>query len=273
MSKRLNKSNNLTFGEHLDELRKMLVKISFAIVILMIFVFYFKEAVFGFLLGPCDTNFPTFDIIRNIVKRISPSTVIYPNNIELITTDISSQFMAHLSVSFYLGILLASPYILFELMKYITPALYDKEKKYAYRILIGVYALFFVGIIVSYWILFPISCRFLASYNVSPEVKALISLDSYMSLFISLTMLMGLVFQLPVIALTLASWGVIDHTQMSTYRRHAFILIVVIAAIITPPDILTLVIVSLPLYLLYEASIIGVRISCRRKSKTINVVS
>ena len=266
-------NGNLTFGEHLDELRKVLVKVSCAVLILMVFVFCFKDSVFRFLLGPCDADFPTFELIRDIVKRISPSMVIYPNNIELITTDISSQFMTHLSVSFYLGFLLASPYILFELMRYITPALYDNEKKYTYRILIGVYALFFVGMVVSYWILFPISCRFLASYSVSPNVKALISLDSYMSLFISLTMLMGLVFQLPVIALALARLGVIDHTLMSTYRRHAFILIVVIAAIITPPDILTLVIVSLPLYLLYEASIIGVRITCRRKVKTLNVVS
>lgn len=267
------KNGNLTFGEHLDELRNALIKVSCAILVFMILVFCFKESVFRFLLGPCDSDFPTFELLRTLIRKISPSTEVYPDSIELITTDISSQFMAHLSVSFYLGILLASPYILYEVMKYVAPALYENEKKYTYRILSAIYCLFFLGMLVSYWILFPVSCRFLASYNVSPDVKALISLDSYMSLFISLTVLMGIVFQLPVIALSLARMNVIDYSLMTTYRRHAFILIVVIASIITPPDILTLVIVSLPLYLLYEASIVGVRIICRKKLNTVSEIS
>lgn len=146
-----------------------------------------------------------------------------------------------------------------------------KKKKYAYRLLLSVYILFFLGMVVSYWVLFPISCRFLASYSVSPDVKALISLDSYMSLFISLTILMGIVFQLPVLALSLAKMGLIDNKFMSRYRRHAFILIVVVAAIITPPDILTLIIVALPLYFLYEVSILGVRLFCRKESKSLKL--
>lgn len=272
MSKASN-NGNLTFGEHLEELRNAFIKVSCAVLIFMILVFCFKESVFRLLLGPCDSNFPTFELLRRLVRNFSPSVEIYPGNIELITTDISSQFMAHLSVSFYLGILLASPYILYELMRYVAPALYDNEKKYAYRILGAVYCLFFIGMLVSYWILFPVSCRFLSSYNVSPDVRALITLDSYMSLFISLTVLMGVVFQLPVIALSLAKIGIIDHSIMKAYRRHAFIFIIVISAIITPPDILTLVIVSLPLYILYEASILGVRFICRKKLKTMCAIS
>lgn len=263
-------NNKLTFGEHLDVLRKMLVRTSCMVLLLMGLVFCFKEDVFRFLLGPCDTDFATFSLLRSMLAKIGLSAQLYPENMELITTDISSQFMSHLSVSFYLGILLSSPYILYELMKYVSPALYEKEKKYAYRILLSVYMLFFAGMLVSYWVLFPISCRFLASYSVSPDVKALISLDSYMSLFISLTVLMGIVFQLPVIALSLAKMGVIDSGLMKTYRRHAFILIVVVAAIITPPDILTLIIVTLPLYLLYEVSIIGVRVLCKKRSNGLN---
>lgn len=156
-------------------------------------------------------------------------------------------------------------------MRYIAPGLYEKEKRYAYRMLTSVYLLFFLGMVVSYWVLFPISCRFLASYSVSPDVKALISLDSYMSLFISLTILMGVVFQLPVLAISMAKMGLIDSTMMTKYRRHAFILIVVIAAIITPPDILTLIIVSLPLYVLYEASIVGVKVLNRKQSKSLKL--
>lgn len=264
-------SNILTFGEHLDVLRKVLMKVACAVAVFMIVVFCFKDEVFKFLLGPCESNFATFEVLRKLLAHISNNITLYPGNIELITTDISSQFMAHLSVSFYMGVLLASPYILFELMRYITPALYEKEKKYAYRLLGSVYVLFFLGMLVSYWILFPISCRFLASYSVSPDVKALISLDSYMSLFNSLTILMGVVFQLPVLALSLAKMGFIDNKMMANYRRHAFILIVVIAAIITPPDILTLIIVALPLYFLYEVSILGVKVLSRKESKSLKL--
>lgn len=124
MSKASN-NGNLTFGEHLEELRNAFIKVSCAVLIFMILVFCFKESVFRLLLGPCDSNFPTFELLRRLVRNFSPSVEIYPGNIELITTDISSQFMAHLSVSFYLGILLASPYILYELMRYVAPALYN----------------------------------------------------------------------------------------------------------------------------------------------------
>lgn len=261
-------NSTLTFGEHLDELRKVLTKAACAVVVFMIAAFCFKDEVFHCLLAPCESDFATFNVLRRLVAHFNDNVVLYPGNIELITTDISSQFMAHLSVSFYLGIMLASPYILYELMHYIAPALYDREKKYAYRMLLTIYALFFLGMLVSYWVLFPISCRFLASYSISPDVRPLISLDSYMSLFISLTILMGVVFQLPVLALSLAKMRLIDHQFMSRYRRHAFILIVVIAAIITPPDILTLIIVALPLYFLYEVSILAVRMLGNKDSKS-----
>lgn len=264
-------TRKLTFGEHLDELRKVLAKVACIIVAFMILVFCFKDDVFKFLLGPCETNFATFDILRKLLSYINGDVRIFPDNIELITTDISSQFMAHLSVSFYLGIMLASPYIIYELMRYVAPGLYDEEKKYAYRVLISVYLLFFLGMVISYWVLFPISCRFLASYSVSPDVKTLISLDSYMSLFISLTILMGVVFQLPVLAISMAKMGLIDSQMMTKYRRHTFIFIVVIAAIITPPDILTLIIVTMPLYVLYEASIVGVKVLNRKQTKSLKL--
>lgn len=261
----LQNDNSLTFGEHLDILRKMLVRVCCVVVLLMLVTFFFKETVFRLLLAPCQSGFTTFERLRSMLRDIGLDVDLYPGNITLITTDISSQFMAHLSVSFYVGVMLSSPYIVYELLRYIAPALYDNERRYAFRIIGAVYLLFFLGMAVSYWILFPVSSRFLASYNVSPDVKAMVTLDSYMSLFISLTILMGIVFQLPVIAVSLARMGIIDHRFMATYRRHAFILIVIVAAIITPPDILTLLIVAFPLYLLYEVSLICVRLICHKK--------
>lgn len=263
--------DKLTFGEHLDELRKVLVKVTCVAAAFMVVAFCFKDEMFDFLLAPCDSHFVTFEVIRHLLTMVSDNVDLYSDNIELITTDISSQFMAHLSIACYMGILLASPYILYQLMLYVAPALYENEKKYAFRILWSVYLLFFLGMAVSYLLLFPISCRFLSSYNVSQDVQAMITLDSYISLFLSLTVMMGVVFQLPIIAIALSKMGIIDHKMMSTYRRHAFVLILIVAAVITPPDVLTLLIVTIPLYMLYEVSILSVRFLANKDTNNLMI--
>lgn len=253
--------NMQTFGEHLDVLRKMLFRIvllSFSIAFL---VFFFKETLFEVLLAPCSSDFVTFDFVNRTLALLGDSDEIYGNHMELIATDLPSQFLAHMSMSLYIGILLSSPFIIYEIFKYISPALYDNERKYSYRIVVAAYSLFVIGLFVSYYVLFPISCRFLASYSVSEHVKTMVTLDSYISTFVSLTFLMGIVFQLPVLSFFMAKIGVIDATIMTEYRKHAFVLILLVAAIITPPDVMTLILVSLPLYVLYELSIIVVRLS------------
>ena len=193
-----------TFGEHLEILRKMLFRIvmfSFAIAFV---VFFFKDAIFGILLAPCSSDFITFDFVNRILKLFGDEDAIYEHQMDLIATDLPSQFLAHMSVSLYLGILFASPFILFELFRYISPALYDNERKYSLRIAIAAYSLFVIGLLVSYFVLFPISCRFLASYSVSERVKTMVTLDSYINTFVSLTFLMGIVFQLPVLSFFLS---------------------------------------------------------------------
>lgn len=253
--------NMQTFGEHLDVLRKMLFRIvllSFSIAFL---VFFFKETIFDFLLAPCSSEFVTFDFVNRTLALLGDSGEIYCNQMKLIATDLPSQFLAHMSMSLYIGILLSSPFIIYEIFKYISPALYDNERKYSYRIVVAAYSLFIIGLLVSYYVLFPISCRFLATYSVSEHVKTMVTLDSYISTFVSLTFLMGIVFQLPVLSFFMAKIGIIDASVMTEYRKHAFVLILVVAAVITPPDAMTLILVSLPLYILYELSIIVVRMS------------
>lgn len=250
-----------TFGEHLDVLRKMLFRIviiSFAIAVV---VFFFKDFIFDFLLAPCSSDFVTFDFINRALSLFGNKGDIYDAQMELIATDLPSQFIAHMSMSLYIGILLASPFIIYELFKYIAPALYENERKYSLRIVAAAYSLFIIGLFVSYFILFPISCRFLASYSVSVHVRTMVTLDSYISTFVSLTFLMGIVFQLPVLSFFMAKMGIIKHTIMIEYRKHAFVLILLAAAIITPPDVMTLLLVSFPLYILYEISILVVRVS------------
>ena len=154
-----------------------------------------------------------------------------------------------------MGILGASPYILYELFRFISPALYENERKYSVQVAGIIYTLFILGVLMSYFVLFPISFRFLGTYSVSAKVVSNITLDSYVSTFVSLTLVMGLVFQLPVIAFFVGKLGFVTSDMLSHYRKHALIVIMLVAAIITPPDLMTLILVTIPLYLLYEVSI------------------
>ncbi len=174
--------------------------------------------------------------------------------------------MTHISTALYLGLLGASPYILIELFRFITPALYENEKKYSVQVAITVYLLFIIGMLMSYFILFPISFRFLGTYSVSGMVESNITLKSYIGTFTTLTLVMGLVFQLPVIAFFLGKLEVVSSEQLRQYRKYAFLVIMLVAAIITPPDLMTMVLVTIPLYLLYEVSIFVLKRMERRKS-------
>jgi sec-independent protein translocase protein TatC len=148
---------------------------------------------------------------------------------------------------------------LFELFRFVSPALYENERRYSVQVTVIIYVLFILGVLMSYFVLFPISFRFLGTYSVAEKVISNITIDSYVTTFVSLTLVMGLVFQLPVIAFFLGKMGVVTSDMLSQYRRHAFIILMVVAAIITPPDLMTLILVTIPLYLLYEVSIRVVR--------------
>lgn len=163
--------------------------------------------------------------------------------------------MTHITTAIYLGLLGASPYILYELFRFVSPALYENEKKYSVQVVVVIYLLFIFGVLMSYYVLFPISFRFLGTYSVAERVHSTITLDSYVSTFTTLTLLMGVVFQLPVIVFALTKLGFVDSALLAKYRKHALILIMLVAAIITPPDLMTLILVTIPLYILYEASI------------------
>ena len=158
-----------------------------------------------------------------------------------------------------LALLCVSPYVVVELFRFITPALYDNERRYSVLIATAVYLLFILGVAMSYFVLFPFAFRFLGTYQVDARVVNNINLSSYISTFATLTFLMGVVFQIPVISFFLAKMGVIRAEMMEQYRRHALIIILTVAAIITPPDLLTLILVTLPMWGLYEVSIALVR--------------
>ncbi len=244
----------LCFGGHLEVLRQILFRILGVTFVFSCIIFCFKSQTFDILLAPSDSSFITYRSVENLINKFDPSFRFDDFDIDLIATDLSSQFVTHLSTSIYLGLLCASPLIMYELFRFVSPALLENERRYSTKIVISIYALFLMGVLMSYYVLFPISFRFLGTYSVADKVHSMITLDSYISTFISLSLLMGIVFQLPVIAFILSKMGVLQSSQMAKYRKHAFILIMLVAAIITPPDILTLILVSLPLYALYECS-------------------
>ncbi len=250
-----NNNNLLTFGGHLEVFRRMLIRVLAVTLVLAIIVFCFKEQTFNILMAPSHWDFITYRWIEDIMKTFDSDFHFEQFKVNMIATELSSQFMTHITTALYIGLLGASPYVLYELFRFVSPALYDNERKYAVKIITTIYILFIIGVLLTYYILFPVSFRFLGTYSVSDEVVSNITLDSYVSTFTSLTLVMGLVFQLPVIAFFIARMGVISSPMLSQYRKHAFIIIMFVAAIITPPDVMTLILVTGPLYLLYEFSI------------------
>ena len=245
----------LSFGDHLEVLRRMLFRIIAVAGVIAVVVFCFKETTFSMLLAPSEWDFVTYRAIEQLLQAMGFDFHFEPYHVQLIATELQSQFMTHISTAVYLGLLAASPYIMYELFRFISPALYENERRYSVRVTLTIYVLFVMGVLLTYFVLFPISFRFLGTYSVAESVTSTITIDSYISSMLSLTLVMGAVFQLPVICFILGKLGLINSTLLARYRRHAFVLLMVIAAIITPPDIMTLVLVSLPLYMLYEVSI------------------
>lgn len=235
----------LTFWDHLDELRSTLIRIVIATALTSAVAFTFKDTLFDIILAPHRSDFITYKLLQAEDFKIS-----------LMNVGLTEQFLVHVKAAFCVGLLVASPYILYMLFRFISPALYADEKKYGTVIACGGYAMFLLGTLVNYFLIFPLTVRFLGTYQVSTEVTNMLTLDSYIDNLMMMTLIMGLVFELPVICWLLGKMGLINSSLMSQYRRHAFVAILIIAAIITPTgDPFTLFAVSLPIWLLYECSI------------------
>ena len=234
----------MTFWDHLEELRHVLLRCIIVTVLVGILAFIFKDEVFAIIFAPKSPHF-------------LPSIFGESPDIQLINTELTRQFVVHMMTSFYVGLIVAAPYIIFELYHFISPALYQNEKRYTTPLVVTSYLLFMVGTLFSYFIVFPITFRFLGNYQVSDSVENLISLESYIDTLVFLSLAMGMIFEIPILSWALWKLGILHRQRMQQYRRHAFVIILIIAAIITPTsDAFTLSIVSLPMYLLYEVSIL-----------------
>ena len=250
----------MTFGEHLEVFRKMLFRVISVVTLLSVGIFCAKDTTFRLLFAPSNSSFGTYRVIEKLANYVGMDFHFEPYRIQFINTELSSQFMTHISTSLYLGILFASPYIVVELYRFVAPALYENEKRYSVAVALSVFVLFVLGVLMSYYVLFPFALRFLGTYQVAAEVVNQINLSSYISTFVTLTLLMGLVFQIPVLSFFLAKLNMITAGFMKHYRRHAVIVIAIVAAVITPPDVFTCCMVIVPMYGLYELSILIVSV-------------
>ncbi len=251
----------LTFWEHLDELRASIIKIIAVTIIFAIIAFIFKNQLFNIVFAPKSSSFVTYQALSFVVGKLNISGFEPQKfNINIINTGLASQFLIHMRVAFLAGLICASPYIIYMLFKFASPALYANERKQAVKMVSSGYILFILGVLVSYYIIFPLTVRFLGTYQVNSDVPNLISLQSYIGTFIMLCLMMGIIFEMPVLCWLLALAGILSSQFMKNYRRHAIIIILIVAAIITPTsDIITLSLVSVPMYLLFEASIVLVK--------------
>ena len=209
------------------------------------------------ILAPCHGDFVLYRLFERITAAVPwlPQFTTEGFQVELINIKLASQFFIHMSSSFWLALVLSFPIVLYLLWTFIAPALYPREKRGVKTAFLIGCLMFFVGVAVGYFIVFPVTLRFLADYHISQLVPNQISLDSYMDTFLMLIFVMGVIFELPLLAWLLGSLGVLHRDFFKTYRRHAVVVLLVLAAIITPTgDPFTLSVVFLPIYLLFELS-------------------
>lgn len=245
------------FLDHLEVLRWHLIRAFLSIIIFGITAFVFRDFIFNSLiLAPKSPNFFSNRMLCQIGNYIDvPGLCINSKPFQIINIKMAGQFQTHILVSIVIGFIAAFPYIFWEIWSFIKPALYSNEKKHARGAVFFSSILFIMGVLFGYYIIVPLSLDFLGTYNVSSEVLNQINLDSYISTFTSVVLASGIVFELPVIIYFLSKAGLITPEFLKKFRRHAFVVILIIAAIITPPDIFSQVLVSLPLFLLYELGI------------------
>lgn len=259
-------AKDMTFLEHLEELRWHLLRAFTAILIIAVAAFIFHEIVFDkIILAPKHPDFLTNRLLCRLGEIVQIDKLcINTKPFQLISIKMAGQFTMHITTSIFAGIILGFPYLFYEFWKFIKPALYEKEAKHTRGAVFTSSLLFLLGVLFGFFVIAPLSVHFLGSYNVSEEVVNQINLKSYIGTITSVTLAAGLTFELPILIYFLSKAGLVTPSFLKKYRRHSVIVILILAATITPPDIFSLVLVTFPLIILYEA---GIAISKRIHKK------
>lgn len=248
-----------SFMDHLEDLRWHLVRSAIAILLFTIGGFIFKRFIFEeIIFGPKSFDFITNRLFCKLSQLLQMGDdLCFPElHLSIINLEITGQFLMHLKVSFITGFIIAFPYIIWEMWRFIKPGLYEKEQKYARGLVFFCSILFFLGISFGYFIITPFSVNFLGNYSITDQIQNNISINSYISFISSIVIAAGLMFEMPIVVYFLAKLGLIDAKFLKTYRKHSIVIILLLSGIITPPDIASQMILTLPLYLLYELGIV-----------------
>ncbi len=251
--------NNMSFLDHLEDLRWHLIRICVAIVLCGIVAFLFKGFIFDVLIfGPKEMSFPTYKWLCNMSQfiGIEGSTFCadrFPFDIQ--NRTMGGQFSAHIWTSITAGFIVAFPYVIYQLWKFISPGMKKKERNHSRGFIIVSSILFFIGVLFGYYIVVPLSINFLGTYIVSDQVMNDIDISSYISLLRASVLASGLIFELPIIMYFLTKVGLVTPQILKKYRKFALVIVLVLSAVITPPDIASQIIVAIPVLILYEISI------------------
>jgi len=259
----------MSFLDHLEELRWHLIRATIAVVVLGILAFIAKGFIFdGIIFWPKSANFPTYRLLCSSARMIGLESFCFqelPFSIQ--SRTMAGQFSAHIWTSITAGIIVAFPYIIYEFYKFISPGLHENERKNSKGFIFAASILFFTGVLFGYFIVTPLSINFLGSYQVSTEVLNEFDLDSYISTLRASVLASGIVFQLPIVIFFLTKIGLVTPAFLRKYRKFALVIVLILSAVITPPDIASQVIVAVPVLILYEVSIFISRGVLRRQEK------
>lgn len=256
-----------TFWEHLDELRSSIIRMLVVAMSCAVVAFFFKEAIFEVILSPQQNEFITYRLLDSLAKFFSSSqeSGLEPMSVRLINTGLAQQFFIHVKVSIAIGFMASLPYVIYLLFRFVSPALYANERQCAIQLVSWGYVMFLVGVMVCFFLIFPLTFRFLGMYQVSEVVENTVTIESYIDTLMTMSVSMGIVFEIPVMCWILGRLGVISANVMRQFRRHVIVALLVLAAIITPTtDIFTLMLVAMPMWMLYELSIFIVGLHSRK---------
>jgi len=266
----------MSFFDHLEALRWHLIRASLAVVVFMIVAWcYFDEIFDTLIMGPTKPGFFTYQVMCNLghwLHRLFPfydfDFCFSAIKVPLLNTEMAGQFTLKMNSSLVMGIIMGIPYLLWELWRFIKPALHERERKASTGFVFYATALFFLGVLFGYYVITPLSIHFLVGYTISPSITNFFDIDNYISSVYTLTLATGVVFELPILIYILASLGIMTPKFMRSTRRYAIVVILIIAAVVTPtPDMLTMSVVSMPLLMLYELSIFVAAVVEKRKLK------
>jgi sec-independent protein translocase protein TatC len=260
------KQAEMSFLEHLEVLRWHIIRSAVAIMAMAILAFIFKDFIFNTIIfKPKTPDFWTNRMFAQFGDFIGSEAIkINTQDLQLISIKMAGQFLTHIWTAIVAGFIVASPIVFYEFWRFIKPALYDTEKKHASGAVFFTSVLFSTGVLFGYYLIVPLSIHFLGSYSISGEVTNQININSYISTVVSISLASGVVFLLPIFVYFLSKVGLLTPSFMKEYRRHAYVVMLFLSAIITPPDVFSQIMVCLPLVFLYE---IGIFISARIEKK------